>query len=118
MPLAGIALLCGGLSLAGLPPLAGFHSQRLLIAGLLEAGRPWLVTAIVSADVLIVIALLDAFRRAFLRRESPPPLRWRSPWLSVTLAVVVAALLVPGLWPGLLVPWSDVVHRSVLSIWP
>ncbi len=118
MPLAGLALLCGGLSLAGLPPLAGFHSQRLLIAGLLEAGRPWLVTAIVSADVLIVIALLDAFRRAFLRREPPPPVRWRSPWLSVTLAVVVAALLVPGLWPGLLVPWSDVVHRSVLSVWP
>jgi len=118
MPLAGIALLCGGLSLVGLPPLAGFHPQRLLLSGLVASGRTWLVIAVLFADMLIVVAVLDAFRRAFLRREPPPPLRWASPWLSVSLALVVLALLLPGLWPAPLIGWGDAVLRSVLSVSP
>lgn len=118
MPLAAVALLCGGLSLVGLPSLAGFHPQRLLLSALLQSGMSWLVAAILLADMLIVVALLDAFRRAFLRREPPPPLRWASPWLSVSLALAVSALLVIGLWPAPVIRWSEMVFRTVLSVSP
>ncbi|UCC69459.1 MAG: hypothetical protein JSV79_06000 [Armatimonadota bacterium] len=118
MPLAGIALLCGGLSLVGLPPLAGFHPQRLLLSGLVESGRTWLVIAILFGDMLIVVALLDAFRRAFLRGEPPPPLRWTSPWLSMNLTLVTLSLLVTGLFPAPLLRWSEAVVRSLFSASP
>lgn len=118
LPLVGIALLCGGMSLVGMPPLPGFHPQRLLLAGLLASGRTWLLIAILFADMLIVVGLLDAFRRAFLRRGPPPPLQWTSSWLSVNLALVVLALLAAGLWPAPLMRCADAVSRGVLSVSP
>jgi formate hydrogenlyase subunit 3/multisubunit Na+/H+ antiporter MnhD subunit len=118
MPLAAAALLCGGLSLVGVPPLPGFQVQRLLLSGLVQSGSSWLAVAVVFADVLIVVAVVDAFRRAFLRREPPPALRWTSPWLSVNLGLGVLGLLVVGLWSAPLIRWSETVFRSVLSISP
>jgi formate hydrogenlyase subunit 3/multisubunit Na+/H+ antiporter MnhD subunit len=118
MPLAAAALLVGGLSLVGLPPLPGFHPQRLLLSGLVQSGWSWLAAAIVFADVLIAVAVLDAFRKAFLRREPPPALRWASGWLSVNLAVAVLGLLVVGVWSAPLIGWSEMVFRGALSISP
>lgn len=118
MPIAALALLCGGLSLVGLPPLAGFLPQRLLLSGLAESELTWLMAAILAANLLVVLAVLDAFRRAFLRREPAPPLRWNSPWLSVTLSLLVLALLVLGLWTAPLTRWAHLVFRTALSISP
>jgi formate hydrogenlyase subunit 3/multisubunit Na+/H+ antiporter MnhD subunit len=118
LPIAGVALLLGGLSLGGVPPLPGFHVQRLLLSGLPTDGRVWLLVGIVVADVFIVVAVLDALRRTFLRREPPPPVRWASPWLSATLLLTAIALLVVGLWTGPLVDWTDLAFRKVLSISP
>jgi len=117
VPVAGIALLCGGLSLAGLPPLAGFQPQRLLLSALLDAGRHWTVVAVLFADLLIVVALVDAFRRAFLRGQAPR-LRWTSGWLSVPLIVSTLALLAIGIWSGPISGWGELVSREVLSISP
>lgn len=118
MPLAGLALLAGGLSLAGLPPLAGFQVQRLLISGLLADQRPALAAVILLANLLIAAAVLRAFRRAFLRREPPPPVAGGSGWLSAQLALLVVALLVPGLWTTPLLGWSETIFRTALSVSP
>jgi len=118
MPIAGIALLAGGLSLAGVPPLAGFHVQHLLIAGLVGNGRWALAAATVLVDLLMVAAVLSAFRQAFLRSEPPPRVAPASGWLSLQLLVLVAALLAAGIWPGPLTRWSDVILRTALSMSP
>jgi len=118
MPLAALALVFGGLSLAGMPPLAGFQVQRLLVSGLLEEGRLSLVIALLIGDGLIVLASLNAFRGVFLRREQAPPLRWASAWLSLALLLVVALLIVAGLCGGYLAHWGEMTLQRVLSIGP
>lgn len=118
MPLAGVALLAGGLSLAGVPPLAGFHVQRLLIGGLFADARPALGVVVILADLLLVAAVLGVFRQAFLRGEPPPPAAPASPWLSGQLALLTVGIALIGLWPGPLIHWTEVIFRTALSVTP
>jgi formate hydrogenlyase subunit 3/multisubunit Na+/H+ antiporter MnhD subunit len=118
MPLAGVALLAGGLSLAGVPPLAGFHVQRLLIAGLFAEARPALGVVVVLADLLLVAAVIGVFRQAFLRGEPPPPAAPASSWLSGQLALLTLGIVLVGVWPGPLMHWTDVICRTALSVKP
>jgi formate hydrogenlyase subunit 3/multisubunit Na+/H+ antiporter MnhD subunit len=118
MPLAGVALLAGGLSLAGVPPLAGFQVQRLLIGGLFADGRAVLGVVVILADLLLVGAVLGVFRQAFLRSEPPPAAAPASWWLSGQLALLTLGIVLIGLWPGPLVRWADVIFRTALSVTP
>jgi multicomponent Na+:H+ antiporter subunit D len=118
MPLEGLALLAGGLSIAGVPPAAGFSVQRLLVSGALADGRPGVASALVLADALVLGAVLSAVRRAFLRREPPPAACSLSPASAVGLLVPALGLALCGLWSGPLLGWSGAVVRSVLTISP
>jgi len=118
MPLAGVALLVGGLSLAGAPPLAGFHVQRWLISGLFVDGRWALGVVVILADLFIAAAVLGVFRQAFLRAEPPPPSAPASPWLSGQLALLVGGIVLVGVWPGPLMRWCEVIFRTTLSLSP
>ena len=115
-PLAGAALLLGGLSLAGVPPLPGFRVQQLMLGALAAEGNTWTLLAVIFGDIVIGLAVLDAFRRAFLRREPPPSLRWRTAWSSLQLALLVSALIVISTWPAPLLEWSAKVSQNVLSV--
>jgi len=118
MPLTGVTLLAGGLSLAGLPPLGGFHVQRLLISGLLRAHHPLVAEAVLLADALLLFAVITAFRGAFLRKEPPPPVARSSGWLTAQLLLLTAALLLAGIWPGPLLRWTDVILHTTLAVSP
>ncbi len=115
-PLPAAALLLSGLSLAGVPPLPGFHVQRLLLSGLVQDGRLLFSVVIVAADLLIAVAVLDALRRIALRREPSRALRWQSPWLSAGLVLASTALLAVAIGFQPLVGWTQTVVRSALSI--
>ena len=112
-PASGLALLAGGLSLAGFPPLVGFQVQRLLVSGLVEQSRPVLAAAVVLADVLLAVAVVSAFRRAFLRGEPPPPVRPAPVWLSVQLAALIAVLLALGVWASATARWGEMVSNAI-----
>lgn len=118
VPLAGACLLAGGLSLAGLPPLAGFQVQRLLIGGIVAAGHPLLAAAALLADAMLVIGVAGAFRTAFVRREAPPATAPSTPWLSLQLGLLVVVLVLFGLWPAPLFHWSGRVLAGALSVRP
>ncbi len=114
-PLAIVALLLGGLSLAGLPPLPGFQVQRLLVLGLFHDGRLWFSIVILAADVLVAVAVLDALRRIWLGAPASSP-RWSSAWLWGQLMVACLVLLGMGVAADSLTGWSDTVLRDVFSI--
>jgi formate hydrogenlyase subunit 3/multisubunit Na+/H+ antiporter MnhD subunit len=118
MPLTGLALLAGGLSLAGLPPLAGFQVQRLLVSALLAGGRPVLAAVVVAGDAALAAAVVNGFRQAFLRREPPPPTKPAPFWLSAQLVLLVVALLISGLWTEPSLQWSEAMMRTALSVSP
>ena len=118
MPFAGLALLFGGLSLVGMPPLAGFREQSLLLSAV-AAERTWaLLAALLSADVVVVCVVVDTFRRVFLRGRPPPDLRRSSLALELPLVLVTLAVVVAGVWSGPWQRWADFVYRTVLTLRP
>jgi formate hydrogenlyase subunit 3/multisubunit Na+/H+ antiporter MnhD subunit len=116
-PLASFALLIGGLSLAGVPPLPGFQVQRLLVSGLIHGGSYWPAVALLGADLVIAVAVLDTLRRILLGRSlSSCPTGWSSPWLSASIALAVVALLLACFSPTTLTNWTELALRGALSV--
>jgi len=118
MPLAGIAFLAGGLSLAGVPPLPGFWAQRALVSGIAADHRRLFAAVIVLADLLLLAVVLGGFRQAFLRGEPPPPLAPARRWESTQLLLAAAVVVVTGALVGPVSAWSENVVRTVLTISP
>ncbi len=75
----------------------------------------WLAIAVVCGDLLVALAVLNALRLVFLRREPPPRSQWSSPWLSLQLGLVTLALVGTGLAAEPLVGWSHGAVRAGLS---
>lgn len=113
MPRAGLAVFCGGLAVAALPPCNGFVGEWLLYRGLFAAldARPWLVgiaaPAMAFAGALALGAFVKLFGIVFLGEprhgvqdtQDPPPAMLR------TLQVLAGCCLALGLGaPVLLLP--------------
>ena len=106
-----------GLSLIGIPPTGGFFSKWLLAQGALESGAglpAWagiavlMVSALLTAGYLLPIVTTAFFPGKDFDRSAVarPPETWL---MGITLALVTAALLVLGMFPGLLQPGVDAV---------
>ncbi len=100
------AFLVGGLSVAGLPPFAGFVGKAALFRLGVEAGSGSLLALFATGSLLSLVYMLQAWQRAFWadRRIRPRPV---SPLLGRALVVALAlAVLAVGLWPAPLVDGS------------
>jgi formate hydrogenlyase subunit 3/multisubunit Na+/H+ antiporter MnhD subunit len=106
-PLASLGLLIGGLSVAGLPPLPGFHVQRLLVSGLLASHSYLPAVALLGADAVIAIAVLDTLRRVLPEAQPALSARWSSPWLSASLILVIVALVLGSASQARLSGWTE-----------
>lgn len=107
-PLLAGALAACLLSLAGIPPLAGFLGKFLVFAEALKAGGPASLTGGIAllAIALSAVALyyyLLVLREALVRPPAPGAPAVRVPaGAALSLAVTVALLLTLGLLPDLL----------------
>ena len=104
-PLLAATMTLGLLSLAGVPPLAGFFGKFVLLGAAVKEGLLWL--AYVGA-VCIVISLyyyLCIIKRIYLweaKDDRPLPL---SPAMRVVLYVCLLGILIVGIYPS---PFIDV----------
>jgi formate hydrogenlyase subunit 3/multisubunit Na+/H+ antiporter MnhD subunit len=119
-PVAALALTVGALGLAGLPPLAGFMSEwQIFAAGV--ATRDPLVTALVAFAALNVALSLAYYAplvgALYRRRPSSTILASRPLALSAgaPLTVLALAVLVLGVWPGLLVGVTGPAGAALLA---
>ncbi|HNW93399.1 MAG TPA: complex I subunit 5 family protein, partial [bacterium] len=122
MPLSGLSALVGGLSLAGVPPLAGFWSKLLIILACVMAGA-W-VSAL-TATVVSMLTLLVVLRMqrqvwfglpraaALTAREVPAGMIAAQLLLMLVCVVLGFWFLSPGLNAG--VPWAAVAALSSLA---
>ena len=112
-PVAGFALLLGGLAIAGAPPFPLFVSELSIIKGGLTAGH-WLATALLVAFIVVAFCAIMyhligmAFGEA---REPVAPL----PGAAI-LALVVAGL--PAVILGVYVPApiGSLLHQAALTL--
>ena len=97
-PLLSLALAISLLSLAGLPPMAGFFAKFYLFAAAYQAGLVWLVVLGLLNSAISLYYYTYVIRQMYL--VAPPseqPVRFPAPAL-VSLAVAVAAIFAFGVY--------------------
>jgi len=114
-PGAAILMLIFLLSLAGVPPTAGFIGKYWIFLSLIETGHYGLA---VLAVAYAVVALYYYFRVvvAMFMKKSPDTIPLAtSPGLSVALAVTLSATLVIGIYPQPFIVWAQKAVQPFFS---
>jgi multicomponent Na+:H+ antiporter subunit D len=119
-PLLAALFLVPALSLAGIPPLSGFHAKLFLVRAGLEEGR-WAVIAVALAVSLLTLYSMtkiwnEAFAKAQPRGIPTLPVSRRALALRVAPVGALGALtLLIGLAPGLLFTLSARAAEQMLD---
>jgi NADH-quinone oxidoreductase subunit N len=98
--LLAAALFVGLLSLAGVPPLAGFVGKWLVLLAAAQAGRLWLVALGAVNVVLALYYYLLIVKRMYLEPPTTPTPVAVSPLTQATLGLLLVGILVLGIWPA------------------
>ncbi len=109
-PLAAFVLALGLISLAGIPPTAGFIGKLWLFAAAIQANLLWLAVLGVLNSVISLGYYWKLIRAAYLQSgmEVPLPL---SGWLKATLILTSVLILLLGVLPGLVLPALETAGR-------
>jgi NADH-quinone oxidoreductase subunit N len=109
-PLVSFCMLIFMLSLAGIPPLAGFFGKFYVFAIALRSGQPlgllWLVIVGIATSAISLYYYLQVLKQIYV--AAPPD---NAPQISVplatkiVLALLAAAVVVLGCAPDLLLHW-------------
>lgn len=115
-PLAALLMLVFMVSLAGIPPTAGFIGKFYVFMAAVEAGLTWLavlalVFAAISAYYYLRIVMVMYMREPDPLTAASPRLIM-SPALSIVLACAVAGVVFFGLYPG---PLVSLAGHAVLT---
>jgi formate hydrogenlyase subunit 3/multisubunit Na+/H+ antiporter MnhD subunit len=106
-PVVALAFSLAVLGLGGLPPLAGFMSKwQIFVAGF-ETHNLWIEALVVFAALnsLLSLAYYAPLVNAMYRRQPSPAVEVAGPLpieMNIPLAVLAAAILAIGVWPGLM----------------
>jgi NADH-quinone oxidoreductase subunit N len=90
------------LSLAGLPPAAGFLGKFYLMTGAVIAEEYWLALVMVAATVASYYYYFAFIRQMYFRSSGPEEIKERRAWPAVVVGGICAiGVLILGLWPDL-----------------
>lgn len=95
LPMTFLAFGLGGLSLAGIPPTAGFVAKWLLLRAALDQGQWGWALVMAIGGLLTVAYVLMVLRYAAQSAEGPGefrPVPRRMEWAAMSLALVAVAL--------------------------
>ena len=110
-PLVGAAFVIGALSVAGVPPAAGFIGKLELFRAVHEA--PALVALFVVGAVLSLVYAFQIYQYDHWRAAPVnPPSPWRERAVPAVLAAVVLAT---GLWPEPLLAFSQAAAAALVG---
>jgi NADH-quinone oxidoreductase subunit N len=115
-PVLSICMLIFMLSLAGIPPLAGFFGKFLLFASTLSAGQHtlgllWLVVLAVAMSTVSLYYYLQVLKRIYIADPPPDTRPIQVPNLSqLVLCVIALSILLLGCAPNLLLRW---LHQPI-----
>lgn len=109
------AFAVGALSVAGVPPAAGFVGKLEIFRAAVVEGSPALVVLLVGGSALSLVYMFQVYQHRFWRPDRsaaavPSPLPLRMP--AAVLAVLV---LVTGLWPEPLLSLSGSAVDALLT---
>jgi NADH-quinone oxidoreductase subunit L len=100
MPITAACWIAGAVSLAGIPPAAGFFSKDLVVSSVLHAA-PWAGIALLAASALTAAYAARATRLAFFGQARTDKPAHESPWVMLgPLVVLGVGALVLGIAGG------------------
>jgi NADH-quinone oxidoreductase subunit N len=107
-PVLSFGLAIFILSLAGIPPLAGFFAKFYLFVSVLQGSKSlvWLVVLAIAMSAVSLYYYLRVLKRVYVTPPSADLPKLRSPLLSQVLVLVLAATTILfGCAPHLLLRW-------------
>lgn len=115
-PLAALLMLVFMVSLAGIPPTAGFIGKFYVFMAAVEAGLTWLAVLALVFAAISAYYYLRIIMVMYMREPDPltaaSPRLIMSPALSIVLACAVAGVVFFGLYPG---PLVSLAGHAVLT---
>ncbi|MEO0079762.1 MAG: proton-conducting transporter membrane subunit [candidate division WOR-3 bacterium] len=111
MPATSWSHLFGTLSLAGVPPFAGFFSKLFIVLGAIQSRMFWLAIVAVIFSVVTLGYLTKVVNMVFFVQQGKEPTRAREAPATMVVAMVLLALLTVAIGIG---------FRPVLDylVWP
>ncbi|GBD25659.1 NADH-quinone oxidoreductase subunit N [bacterium HR30] len=113
-PFLGFAMTVFMLSLAGVPPLAGFMGKFYLFSAALEAGYVWLTVIAVVNSLVSVYYYVGVLVKMYMAEGGVEAEATSArPYLFAALVATLAGTFLLGLFPT---PWFEIARRSVESL--
>jgi len=99
MPATSWSYLAGSLSIAGVPPFAGFFSKLFIIVGALEARMYWLAVLAALFSTVTLGYLVKVVNKAFFARKdvTPTPARESPGTMVMAMLFLVVVTLLTGI---------------------
>ncbi|MDD5560297.1 NADH-quinone oxidoreductase subunit N [Candidatus Methylomirabilis sp.] len=114
-PMAAAAMLIFLLSLAGVPPTAGFVGKLYLFGAAIERGYVWLAVIAVMNSAISLFYYMKVVMAMYMRDLPPQGLTLSSSRpLRLALLVTLAGTIAIGIYPG---PFLDLARASVAGLW-
>lgn len=114
-PMAAAAMLIFLLSLAGVPPTAGFVGKFYLFGAAIERGYVWLAVIAVINSAISVFYYMKVVVAMYMRDLPPQGLTLSSSRpLQFAVLVTLVATIAIGIYPG---PFLELAKASVAGLW-
>lgn len=114
-PMLAVAMTVSLLSMAGIPPLAGFVGKFFLFSSAIDAGYLWIAVLGFVLSMISVYYYLNVVKSMYL--SAPPderPFVVAAP-VRLTAIVAMAATLLMGVYPGPLSKLAQIAAKTVFK---
>lgn len=110
-PLIASVLAVSFLSLAGIPPLAGFFAKFFILAAAVEADLTILALAVVLNSIIALYYYVKVIKLMFLNESQPMNVVHPSMSVQLMLTILLIANLFLGVWPHPVLNWlTQLLH--------
>jgi NADH-quinone oxidoreductase subunit N len=116
-PLLGLIMLAAFLSLAGMPPFAGFVAKVIVFAAGIQSGYVWLVIVGILNSIIGVYYYLNVLKYVYLYRmenedEDRHPVALTRPYMIALVVLVLGVILLGTLFA----PWFSYSNAAALNL--
>ena len=115
-PLAAFTMLIFLLSLAGIPPLAGFIGKWYLFGAAIRGQYAWLAVLAVVNSAISLYYYLRVVVCMYLREPLTDEPYATSPALTAALAISLGATFLLGVWPERVLAFADFSYSLVAAL--